>query len=98
MDSSGTPPTSAVPPVGWTSRIRQRSHGVLPHPDRPATPIVSPCRMVIETPRTAGLGLPRAVRYVTSRSSVTRTGSPTRRPGSRRPAGLDDPPLGHLGL
>ena len=47
---SGTPPIRAVPAVGWTSRIMVRSQVVLPHPDRPATPIVSPWRITIETP------------------------------------------------
>ena len=34
-----------------------RSHVVLPQPDRPATPIVSPCRIELESPLSAGLAL-----------------------------------------
>ena len=82
-DSSGHPADRARsrrsdgPAASWS-----RSQVVLPHPERPATPIVSPWRIVIETPSSAGLACRRRVAVRRrSRSSATKTGSPTPRLG-----------------
>ena len=40
--SSGTPRSQTLPPVGCNSRISTLSQVLLPHPDLPAMPIVSP--------------------------------------------------------
>ena len=90
MLSRGTPPSVAEPPLGWVSRIRTRSQVDFPPPDRPATPIVSPCRMASVTPSRPRFALPSAVRYSARRSSAVKSGAPTAMCGSRGSAGVNE--------
>ena len=57
IDSSGTPPSEArAAASGGSAASGRGARSSCRSPDRPATPIVSPWRIVIETPSRAGLG------------------------------------------
>ena len=63
-------------------------------PDRPATPIVSPCRIELDRPLRAGLTVLSAPRYADAQIPVTNRGSPTTSRGSRSASAANEASMG----